>query len=65
MSAKTQGTKKRLQMYPVSWFDKEKKPKLCIYLANIKQGNIAEDFQFFKIQGTFKFHISSTPAVLL
>lgn len=24
MSAKTQGTKKRLQMYPVSWFDKEK-----------------------------------------
>lgn len=65
MSAKTQGTKKRLQTYPAPWFDKEKKSELYIYLANIKQGNIAKDFQFFKIQTSIKFHISSTPSVLL
>lgn len=42
-----------------------KKSELCIYLANIEQSNTAEDVQIFKIQRTFKFHISSTPSVLL
>lgn len=64
MLVKTQGTKKRLQMYPVSWFDKEKNPELYMYLANIKHCIRDEDFEF-KIQRTYKSHILSSPSVLL
>lgn len=64
MLVKTQGTKKRLQMYPVSWFDKEKNTELYMYLANIKHCNRDEDFEFFKIQRTYKSHILSSPSVL-
>lgn len=42
-----------------------KKTELRIYLANIKHGSIAGDFQFFKIQRTFKFHILSISSLLL